>query len=130
MALQLYLFWRLLRLFIMPSALKQFRHGFHEWLNDYQGLNHKSKWASSYLSVFAFYNRNHPGIQRLSEALRDCMAISNKFILTKLKNLAEVFRSGSYLSEVDPQLQEIRRSIEEELFHLSLKNTLASLLNI
>ncbi|MCK5068371.1 MAG: B12-binding domain-containing radical SAM protein [Bacteroidales bacterium] len=87
---------------------------FNPWFNNHNGLSNLSKWASNYLAVFSFFNRNHPGMQRISVELRERVAASNRFLVTTVKELSGIFKSGRYLLDKDTQLEEYRRTIEEK----------------
>jgi hypothetical protein len=87
---------------------------FNSWLNHPNGLLNLSKWASNFLSVYSFLNKNDTRIQSLSNTLKSLVSDSNRFMFATLKELAAKFESGDYRIQNDKLLNDYRASIEEK----------------
>jgi len=86
--------------------------GFDSWINLNNGYSNAAKWAANFLSVYAFFNRKHAGIQKLEQDLRTNVSTANSFLISTMKELSGVFQSGQYLYEKDPVLSDITNRIE------------------
>ena len=72
-----------------------------------------SQWTNEYLSVYSFFYGAIPGIRKLSDELKSIVSEANLFMLDTLRLLADKFESGNYQTENDMELEEIKKSIDE-----------------
>ncbi len=87
---------------------------FNKWFYAPDGLNNHSKWASNFLSVYAYYVGSKTGIEDLSNHLRYQVTEANRFIIETMNQLSSLFASSNYRLENDSTLDDFRRSIEEK----------------
>jgi anaerobic magnesium-protoporphyrin IX monomethyl ester cyclase len=101
---------------------------FTEWLRFPEGVENISKWARNYCSVYMHYFDDLRGGIRYYRKIRSILSGSNIFLLDNLKELADIFSSGSYNEKI--LLDSYREKIKSKniYFKNQIINTMAKLL--
>jgi radical SAM superfamily enzyme YgiQ (UPF0313 family) len=102
-----------------------------EWQSPDEGVEILSKWARNYCLVYVHYFKPSEKGARLCRKIKKIIRDSNLFLLDTMKEVADIFESGSFKNE-KPFLADCKRKIDLKHYYFRevIINTMAELVSI
>lgn len=102
-----------------------------EWQGSPEGLENISKWARNYCLVYSHYYDDNPEGTKICRRIRKITSDSNLFLLDIMKDLADIFESGSDKNQ-EQRLSDFKEKLElkHNHFRREIIKTMAKLVTL